>query len=90
MLEGAQQNITNRLTLERFSCSLAKSDLRRFCEILQERAKTAAGHEVENYQQGQQTIEQYEATKKILLGEAFTLRITVTGTNGQELFGTIS
>jgi hypothetical protein len=89
VLAGGQHNVKNRLTLQRFSCPLTRPDLRRLCEILQERARTAADHEVANFNQGQQTTEHYEANK-ILLSEAFVLRITVTGTNGQELYGTIS
>ena len=89
MLEGAKQNIKNRLTLERFSCSLTKSDLRRLCDILQERAHTAANHEVTNFQQGQQTNEEYEKNRG-LVRESFVLRITVTGHDGRELFGTIA
>jgi len=88
VLEGAKQNVKNRLTLERINCSLAKVDLRRLCDILQERTLTAADHEVANFQQGQQTAEQYEQNK-VLLREAFALRITVTGHDGRELFGTI-
>jgi hypothetical protein len=63
--------------------------LRRFCEILQERATTAAHHEIESYQQGLQTDEQYE-TNKVRIYQGFNLRVSITGANNQSLFGAIS
>ncbi len=89
MIQGAEHNITNRLSLESVSCSLSKDDLRRFLAILQERANSSADIEVGNFKQLDQTDEVFEDNKK-LLREGFNLRITVTGQNGQELYGLVN
>ena len=86
MIQGANQNLTNRLSLERVSCSLDKDALRRLMAILQERANAAADLEIASYQQLDQTDEVFESNKQ-RLREGFELRITVTGQNGKELFG---
>lgn len=88
MIQGANQNVTNRLTLDRVSCSLDKDELRRLLSILQERANAAADLEIASFQQLDQTDEIF-AENKNLIREAFDLRITVTGQNGQELYGPV-
>jgi hypothetical protein len=90
LLEGSQQNVKNRLTRDQISCSMSRAELRQFCGILQERAHTAVTHEFEHFKQGsQQSPEQFEADKT-LLRQAFELRITVRGSTGQELYGTVA
>lgn len=88
MIQGAEQNITNRLTRERVSCSFDKADLKRFLEVLQERLDAAADLEEANFQQHNQTADEFENNKQ-LLRSGFKVRPTVTGKNGQELFGTV-
>lgn len=88
MIQGAEQNITNRLSLDRVSCSLDKQDLRRFLVLLQERVTAAAELEVANFQQLNQTNEDF-GNNKVLLRAGFGIRPTVTGQNGQELYGTV-
>lgn len=89
MIQGATQNVTNRLTLDRISCSLGKDDIRRLLSILQQRADAAAEIEVANFQQLDQTDEVFEQNKA-LLKEGFALKVTVTGENGQELYGLVN
>lgn len=80
--------INNRLKMNISSLSLDKDDLRRFCNILQERAYSAAKLEIGLFEKGQQTDDQYAENVKTL-EESFTLKITVSSKNGEELWGTI-
>ncbi|PSV99585.1 hypothetical protein C9I89_21770 [Photobacterium lipolyticum] len=70
------------------SLSLDKEDLRRFCDILQERANAAAEIEVGLFEQNNQTDEQYAENIKTLR-ESFLLRVTIAGKDGEELWGPI-
>lgn len=70
------------------SLSLDREDLKNFCDILQERADTAAEIEVNIYQQGGLSEEQFEADKSTLK-ESFKLKIAVTGIGGDEHWGAI-
>lgn len=87
-MEANQQNIKTRLSQEVVTCSLNKDELHRLVQLLQERANTAAEHEVAKFEQRQQTDEEYAANIQTL-SESFSLRVTVVGANGQELYGTI-
>jgi len=87
-VEANQQNIKTRLSQEVVTCSLNKDELHRLVQLLQERANTAAEHEVAKFEQRQQTDEEYAANIQTL-SESFSLRVTVVGANGQELYGTI-
>ena len=89
MIQGTEHNITNRASLIGISCSFDKDNLRRFLQILQERLNAAAELEVSKFEQGDQTKTEYEATKQ-LLRDGFMVRPTVTGKNGQELYGAIN
>jgi len=89
MIQGTEQNITNRASLEGISCSFDKDNLRRFLQILQERLNAAAEFEVSKFEQRDQSDEEYEANKQ-LLRDGFVVRPTVTGQNGQELYGTVN
>jgi len=81
-------SIKNRLSQIITSLSLDKEELEKICVILQERAKTAAEIEISNFQKNQQIKEKIEENKKLLY-KAFDLKITITGTNGTELYGSI-
>ncbi len=70
------------------SLSLDKDDLRRFCDILQERANAAAEIEVVLFQKNEQTDEQFKANKQTI-GDSFKLNITISGKDGEELWGSI-
>ncbi|OLQ81725.1 hypothetical protein BIT28_16100 [Photobacterium proteolyticum] len=70
------------------SLSLDKEDLRRFCDILQERANAAAEIEVGLFEQNNQTDDQYAENIKTLR-ESFLLRVTIAGKDGEELWGPI-
>ncbi len=83
-----QPKINNRLKTKISSLSLDKEDLLRFCNILQERANSAADIEVGLFQKNQQTDDEFEKNKKTLR-DSFQLKITVTGKNGEELWGSI-
>jgi len=60
------------------SLSLDKEDLRRFCDILQERSNSAAEIEVGLFQKNEQTDDQFEENKKTLR-ESFQLKLTISG-----------
>ena len=83
-----QPRINNRQKMDVSSFSLDKDDLRRFCDILQERANSAAEIEVGLFQKNEQTEEQYEANLKTLR-DSFQLKITISGFAGEELWGSI-
>ncbi len=80
--------INNRQTMKVSSLSLDKENLKQLCDILQERANTAAKIEVALYPKGDLSDEQY-ATNIKTLEESFELKITIAGTSGEELWGPI-
>lgn len=79
-------NLTNRLSLEGFSASFDKGEIRQLLGILQERLNAAAEIEVSSFEKLGQSDEEFEKNKGILR-DGFRLRPTVLGHNGQELFG---
>ncbi|NQS88613.1 hypothetical protein HQ584_02325 [Patescibacteria group bacterium] len=86
-----QKNVSVKLKLSQAirSFSIDKQDLRKLCNILQERSTAAGVIELEKYKKGGgQSEEGYEKDKK-LMEEAFELKITISGSNGAELYGTI-
>ena len=83
-----QPRINNRQTMPISSLSLDKDDLKKLCNILQERANSAAEIEVNLYNKGEQSDDQYEEHVKTLR-ESFKLKITISGKSGEELWGTI-
>lgn len=88
MIKGTEKNITNRASRLGISCSFDKESLRRFLNILQERLNAAAEFEVSKFEQNDQSDEDFN-TNKNLLRDGFIIRPTVTGKNGQELYGTV-
>ena len=80
--------IKNHQKMDVSSLSLDKDDLRRFCDILQERANSAADIEVGLLQKNEQTDEQYKAILATIR-ESFQLKITIEGKDGEELWGSI-
>jgi len=83
-----QPRINNRQKMDISSFSLDKNGLRKFCDILQERAYSAAEIEIGLFQKNEQTDEQYEANIKTLR-DSFQLKITISGFAGEELWGSI-
>jgi len=88
MDQNQRTNLKNRLRTEISSFSLDKDDMRKFCDLLQERSSSAAEIEVTKFNRGDMDEEKYQEAIK-LLRECFDLRVTVTGVNGEELYGTI-
>ncbi|MGF1832136.1 hypothetical protein [Photobacterium sanguinicancri] len=88
MEAGRKPRIKNRQKMNVSSLSLDKEDLRRFCDILQERANAAAEIEVGLFEQNNQTDDQYAENIKTLR-ESFLLRVTIAGKDGEELWGPI-
>ena len=70
------------------SLSLDRIELRRLVDTMQERSLAAAEIEVSNFQKRDQAEEIFEANKKTLR-EGFVLFLTVTGSDGVNLYGTI-
>ena len=81
--------ISNKLTRQIRSFSASKENLQKLLQILQERCSTAADIELEHFEQINQTNEAYEEDKKILK-ESFQLKVLVDGTDGQQLYGSVS
>lgn len=81
-----EPNVTNRLSLDRYSASFDKDDLRRLFAILQERLDAAAESEISNFKKLNQTDEDFEKNKASLR-DGYKIRPTLTGFNGLELFG---
>lgn len=88
MKPNREPKVNNRKRMDISSLSLDKEDLRKFCDILQDRANSAAEIEVGLFPQKDQTDEQFEASK-LTLRESFKLNITVTGIDGDEHYVTI-
>lgn len=88
MDSSKQPQISNRQKMKVSSLSLDKDDLRKFCDILQERANSAAEIEVGLFQKNEQTDEQFEANKQTLKA-SFKLNVTISGKEGEELWGSI-
>ena len=84
-----QPLIRNKLSCPIMSLSIGKDDLCKLLHILQERNYTAGDMEVANFKQLDQTDGEYEENKRIL-HDGFELKITLLGTDGQELYGTIN
>lgn len=86
-MQGQQDvSIKNRLSQKISSLSLDKNELKKLCEILQERFNGAADLEIKAFARGNQTDEEFENNKKTLQ-ECFELKVTISGTNGEELYG---
>lgn len=80
--------LTNCQKMNISSLSLDKNDLRKLCDILQERSYSAAEIEIRKFRKDEGPKEQYENVR-IELKKAFELDITIVGNGGESLFGTI-
>lgn len=80
-------NVTNSASKKEFSCSFDREDLKKLFDLLQERLTAAADLEVSNYKQHEMPEEQYLKNKETLRN-GYKLLLTVTGINGQRLYGT--
>jgi len=84
-----QPSINNCQKMNISSLSLDKDDLKKFCDILQERSYSASEIEVGLFKKKEEeTDEEYEAHIKTLR-ESFELKITVSGKDGESLRGAI-
>jgi len=88
MEKDSKASLRNKISKKIESCCLDRDELNKLCQILQERSSAAGDIEVMNFKQGDMTDEQYENEKK-LLKEAFELRVTVVGIDGEEIYGSI-
>ncbi len=88
MESTSQPIVNNRMKMDIKSLAIDRDDLKKLCKILQERNNAAADIEESLFQQKDQTDEQYEENKKTLK-DSFELKITITGKDGEELWGTI-
>lgn len=84
-----QPQLNNRQHLKITSLSFDKDELRKFCDLLQQHANSAAKIEVSGFQQNSQTAEEYAANQNTIL-TSFELKITIVGADGEELWGSIS
>ncbi len=88
-MEGQQYiSVKTRLTQKVSSLSLGKDELKKLCDILQERSDRAAELEIQAFTQREQSDEQYEKNKKELK-ECFILHPIIVGDNGEQLTGSI-
>ncbi|GJQ59743.1 MAG: hypothetical protein D8M57_13020 [Candidatus Scalindua sp. AMX11] len=83
-----QTKINNRQKMDIASLSLDKVTLRKFCDILQERANSAAEIELGFFKRNEQSHGEYEDNRKTLR-ESFKLKITISGKDGEQLWGSI-
>lgn len=81
--------VRNRLKRQIRSFSADKPDLEKLLQVLQERSYAAADIELSHFNKGDHSEEEYERDKK-RLREGFELKLTITGTDGKELYGNIS
>jgi hypothetical protein len=91
MDQQSQAFLSNTLSTKIPSCALSREDLRKLIDILQDYNITASDIEISHFNKN---IDKQNPPKDLdtiiqNLKEAFKLRLTVTGTEGQELFGTI-
>ena len=80
-------NVTNSASKKEFSGSFDKEDLRKLLDLLQERLHAAAELEVSNYKQNDLPEEQFQKNKETLRN-GYKLLFSITGANGQRLYGT--
>jgi hypothetical protein len=88
MDQNQRLNIKNRLRSKIVSFSLDKEDMHKLCDLLQERSTSACEIEIQKFIRGSLTDAQYQEALKTLR-DSFELQITVTGVNGEELYGPI-
>lgn len=87
-METDDAQIINRLETDINSLSLSKSELRQLCRILQDRAQRAADLQIENVRDALQDREDPEELEADIR-DAFRLNLTVQGSDGKELFGSV-
>lgn len=89
-MEDKQESvISTKLTRQIRSFSGGKGDLRKLFKILNERNDSARDIEVANFKQLDQTAREYEENKQLLF-DSFELKITVNGSDGSQLYGSVS
>ena len=91
MEQQSRAFLTNTLSMTIPSCSLSKEDLRKLIDKLQEYSISASDIEITHFNKRFENQDPPKDLETMIknLKEAFELRLTVTGTEGQELFGTI-
>lgn len=89
MEQNQKSSVKNRLKSKIKSLSLNKEEIENFCKKLQERASAAAEIEVQKFSQGERSKEEFNKALQTLR-DGFELKLTVAGTNGEELYGSIT
>ena len=89
-MEDKQESlISTKLTRQIRSFSAGKDDLYKLFKILKERNDSARDIEVANFKQVDQTAKEYEENRQLLY-DSFELKITVNGSDGSQLYGSVS
>lgn len=86
-----QQNqaiLTRELSQPIAACLFSKSDLKNFCEILEEWCSKALDEEIKHYSPLNRTPEQFSADIAALKS-GFELKVTVQGVDDERIYGTI-
>lgn len=88
-MQGHQDvSVKNRLTQKVSSLSLNRDELKKLCDVLQERANGAAELELKAYTQGSQSDEDFKKDINTLK-KGFILKVLIVSADGKELFGNI-
>lgn len=87
-MEDNGEQVIDRLESDINSLSLTRSELRQLCEILEERAQAAADLHIDQLRDELRGHEN-RAELEDNIRDAFRLNITVRGSEGKELFGSI-
>lgn len=87
---AVEEDLSVKIHLKRpaINCSLDRAELKHLAEILQERSNAARDLELATFHPEGLAPEVLERQRN-LLRESFTLKFTVMGSDGRELFGTI-
>lgn len=96
MEKKAQPSLTNRQYMKIDACSLSKEDIHKLLDILQERNDNAKEYEIKFVKDALKQLDTQEEDKKELneedikkLEEGFELKVTIVGTDNQELYGSV-
>ena len=89
MKDKQESIISTKLTRQIRSFSSGKDDLHKLFKILKERNDSARDIEVANFKQVDQTAEEYEENRQLLY-DSFELKITINGSDGSQLYGSVS
>lgn len=88
-MEQDKTLLKNNLSKKIDSCSFSKDQIYHLCKKLEEWSSSAGDLEVSNFEKlPNQSDESYEEDKRSLRS-GFVFKLTLTGTDGKQLYGTI-